>query len=223
MSLVILMGGPGSGKGTQARLLEEVLGIIQIASGDLFREQMKDQTELGQLAEKFIDVGDLVPDDVTISMIAERVSRSDCTIGAVLDGFPRTIAQALALETIAADLKTRISVVPCIDLPLEILLRRLAGRWTCRQNGHVYHDVYKQPIDAGICDIDGSELYQREDDSEETQKHRIRVYRQRTTPLIKYYDERGMLVRIEGDQSIEQVHQALVATIAEAETLLVNK
>ncbi len=217
------MGGPGSGKGTQARLLEEVLGIIQIASGDLFREQMKDQTELGQLAEKFIDVGDLVPDDVTISMIAERVSRSDCTIGAVLDGFPRTIAQALALETIAADLKTRISVVPCIDLPLEILLRRLAGRWTCRQNGHVYHDVYKQPIDAGICDIDGSELYQREDDTEETQKHRIRVYRQRTTPLIKYYDERGMLVRIEGDQSIEQVHQALVATIAEAETLLVNK
>ncbi len=113
--------------------------------------------------------------------------------------------------------------MPCIDLPLEILLRRLAGRWTCRQNGHVYHDVYKQPIDAGICDIDGSELYQREDDSEETQKHRIRVYRQRTTPLIKYYDERGMLVRIEGDQSIEQVHQALVATIAEAETLLVNK
>ena len=223
MSIVILMGGPGSGKGTQARLLEEVLGIIQIASGDLFREQMKDQTELGQLAEKFIDVGDLVPDDVTISMIAERVSRSDCTIGAVLDGFPRTIAQALALETIAADLKTRISVVPCIDLPLEILLRRLAGRWTCRQNGHVYHDVYKQPIDAGICDIDGSELYQREDDTEETQKHRIRVYRQRTTPLIKYYDERGMLVRIEGDQSIEQVHQALVATIAEAETLLVNK
>lgn len=223
MSLVILMGGPGSGKGTQARLLEEVLGIVQIASGDLFREQMKDQTELGQLARKFIDIGDLVPDDVTISMVAERISRPDCTLGAVLDGFPRTIPQAEALEKIAADLKTQISIVPCIDVPLEILLRRLSGRWTCRLHGHVYHEQYKPPQNAGICDIDGSALYQREDDSVETQIHRINVYGERTAPLIKYYDERGILVRIDGYQSIEKVQQDLVAAIRQSEIILASK
>ena len=217
------MGGPGSGKGTQARLLEEALGFVQIASGDLFREHMKNQTELGQLAMTFIDVGDLVPDDVTISMVAERLSRPDCATGAVLDGFPRTVVQAEALEKIAADLKTRISIVPCIDVPPEVLLRRLSGRWTCRKHGHVFHELYNPPKDAGICDIDGSKLYQREDDTVETQKHRIKVFGERTAPLTKYYDEIGMLVRIDGDQSIEEVHQELVAAIRQSESSLVDK
>jgi len=217
------MGGPGSGKGTQARLLEEELGFVQIASGDLFREHMKNQTELGKLAMTFIDVGDLVPDDVTILMVAERLSRPDCAGGAVLDGFPRTIAQAEALEEIAADLNTQISIVPCIDVSADILLRRLSGRRTCRKHGHVFHELFKPPKVSGICDIDGSELYQREDDSVETQKHRIRIYAERTAPLTEYYDEKGMLVRIEGDQSIEEVHRDLVKAIRESETSLANK
>ena len=161
------MGGPGAGKGTQARRLQETLGYVQIASGDLFREEIKNQTRLGRLAMTFIDVGDLVPDDVTIEMVGDRLSRPDCAAGAVLDGFPRTIEQVKALEKIADDLKTKIGIVPCIHVSSEILLRRLSGRWTCREQGHVFHQLFKPPIVAGVCDFDGSELYQREDDIEE--------------------------------------------------------
>jgi len=214
------MGGPGAGKGTQARMLQESLGYVQIASGDLFREHNKNQTRLGQLAMRFIDVGDLVPDDVTIEMVGERLSQPDCAAGVILDGFPRTINQALALEKIADDLETRIGIVPCIHVSYEILLRRLSGRWTCREQGHVFHQLFKPPIVAGVCDFDGSELYQREDDSVETQKRRIEVYTQRTAPLTEYYDRKGMLVKINGEQSIDEVHQDLVSAIREAEAAL---
>ena len=216
------MGGPGAGKGTQARRLQETLGYVHIASGDLFREHFKNQTRLGQLAMTFIDVGDLVPDNVTIEMVSERLSRPDCAAGAILDGFPRTIEQVIALEKIAADLKTRIGIVPCIHVSSEILLRRLSGRWTCREQGHVFHQLFKPPIVAGVCDFDGSELYQREDDSVETQKRRIEVYGERTAPLTEYYDKKGLLVKINGEQSIDEVHQDLVLAIREAESSLVG-
>jgi adenylate kinase len=214
------MGGPGAGKGTQARRLQETLGYVQIASGDLFREEIKNQTRLGRLAMTFIDVGDLVPDDVTIEMVGDRLSQPDCAAGAVLDGFPRTIEQVKALEKIADDLKTKIGIVPCIHVSSEILLRRLSGRWTCREQGHVFHQLFKPPIVAGVCDFDGSELYQREDDSVETQKRRIEVYVERTAPLTEYYNKKGLLVKINGEQSIDEVHQELVSAIREAESSL---
>ena len=169
MHFVVLMGGPGAGKGTQARLLQAALGLPQVASGDLFREHFANNTELGKLARQYVDRGDLVPDEVTIAMIKERLSRLDIAGGAILDGFPRTIAQAEDLDVLLADMDERISIVPYIHVDPEILLRRLAGRWTCRANGHVYHEIFSPPAKPGICDKDGGELYQREDDTEETE------------------------------------------------------
>jgi adenylate kinase len=211
------MGGPGAGKGTQSRLLEETLGLPKISSGDLLRVHMENNTELGILARKYIDRGNLVPDEVTIPMVAARLSQPDCTNGAVLDGFPRTIAQAEALDELAEKMGTQISIVPCIDVSDEVLLARLSGRWTCRENGHVFHQLFNPPKEEGICDFDASELYQREDDTAETQKRRIDVYVERTTPLIKYYDEKGLLVRIDGEQAIDEVHEDLVIAIKKAE------
>ena len=218
MSLVILMGGPGSGKGTQSQLLEKTLGVPKIASGDLFRGHLEKNTELGMLARKFIDQGNLVPDEVTISMVADRLSQPDCAKGAVLDGFPRTIVQAEALNRMAEDMGTQISIVPCIDVSAEVLLARLSGRWTCRKNGHIFHQLFNPPKEDGKCDYDGSSLYQREDDTFETQKRRIDVYIERTTPLTNYYDKKGLLVRIDGEQTIDEVHEDLVMAIRKAES-----
>jgi adenylate kinase len=211
------MGGPGAGKGTQSRLLEKTLGLPKISSGDLLRVHMENNTELGILARKYIDRGNLVPDEVTIPMVADRLSQPDCTKGAVLDGFPRTIAQAGALDELAEKMGTQISIVPCIDVSDEVLLARLSGRWTCREAGHVFHRLFNPPKEEGICDFDASKLYQREDDTAETQKRRIDVYVERTTPLIKFYDEKGLLVRIDGEQAIDEVHEDLVIAIKKAE------
>jgi adenylate kinase len=216
------MGGPGAGKGTQARLLEETLGLPKIASGDLFRVHLEKNSELGMLARKFIDRGNLVPDDVTISMVADRLSQPDCAKGAVLDGFPRTIAQAEALDKLAEKIGTQISIVPCIDVSDEVLLARLSGRWTCRENGHIFHRLFNPPKEDGKCDFDGSSLYQREDDTAETQKRRIDVYIERTTPLTKFYDEKGLLVRIDGEQAIDEVHKDLVIAIRKAEPAIAS-
>ena len=178
---------------------------------------MENNTELGILARKYIDRGNLVPDEVTIPMVADRLSQPDCTKGAVLDGFPRTIAQAEALDELAEKMGTQINIVPCIDVSDEVLLARLSGRWTCRENGHVFHQLFDPPKEEGICDFDASELYQREDDTAETQKRRIDVYVERTTPLNKYYDEKGLLVRIDGEQAIDEVHEDLVIAIKKAD------
>ena len=213
------MGGPGAGKGTQSRLLEETLGLPKIASGDLFRVHLEKNTELGMLARKFIDHGNLVPDEVTISMVADRLSQPDCAKGAVLDGFPRTLVQAEALNRLAEDMGTHISIVPCIDVSVEVLLARLSGRWTCRENGHIFHQLFNPPKEDGKCDYDGSSLYQREDDTFETQKRRIDVYVERTTPLTNYYDKKGLLVRIDGEQTIDEVHEDLVMAIRKAESV----
>lgn len=215
---VILMGGPGAGKGTQASNLQKEFGLLQIATGDLFRENLSKETELGLLAKKYMDAGELVPDEVTVAMVEERLSRPDCAAGALLDGFPRTIPQAKALEKMLAENGEKVNIVPYIHVDKEVLLRRLSGRWTCRENGHVFHEIFNPPAVSGICDYDGSPLYQRDDDTAETQKRRIEVYFEQTAPLLDYYREKGLLVEINGEQPIDEVQKDLVEAIRQAKT-----
>lgn len=210
---VVLLGPPGAGKGTQARIVSEKLGLPHISSGDIFRENLKNNTELGVLAQRFMDRGELVPDDVTIAMIRERLSRPDCKPGALLDGFPRTPAQAQALQAILLDFGGKVDVVPYINVPDEVLVERLTGRWTCRAHGHIFHERHNPPKEAGRCDHDGSELYQREDDKAETVTRRIRVFMEQTEPLIAYYRKRGLLVEVDGTRPIEQVTEDLLSSI----------
>jgi adenylate kinase len=211
----VFLGPPGAGKGTQAKVVAQKMGIPQISSGDLFRENLKNQTELGIRADEYIRVGELVTDDITIKMVEERISRTDCAAGAILDGFPRTPAQAKALDEMLEQTGCKINQVPYIAVPVEDLVERLSARLTCRAQGHVFHKVYKPPKVSGICDFDGSELYQREDDKPETVKHRIQVYEEQTRPLIDYYRERGILVEIDGSQSIEDVTKDLLEMVNE--------
>lgn len=213
MKFVVLMGGPGAGKGTQAKRLEAALGIPQVATGDLFRENFKRETELGQLAQTYMDAGELVPDSVTIAMVRERLSRPDATGGALMDGFPRTLDQADALAKLLAEMEARVNIAPYIHVRPELLLKRLAGRWTCSECGHVYHIMFSPPQQPGICDLDGSALYQRDDDTEETQKRRIEVYFEQTAPLLDYYRDKGLLSQIDGEQSIDMVQQDLMKAI----------
>lgn len=207
------MGGPGAGKGTQAKQLQQFLGLPQISTGDLFREHLKSGSDLGKLAQEYMGKGELVPDTVTVAMVKERISRPDCQHGAIFDGFPRTIAQAEALTGLLKELGGRINVVPYIHVDPDVLLQRLSGRWTCKQAGHVYHILFSPPQQPGICDIDGSPLYQRSDDTEEVQRRRIEVYFQQTAPLLDYYQEKGLLTKIDGQQPIEKVYQDLLQVI----------
>lgn len=210
---VVLMGGPGAGKGTQAKKLEKKMGLPQISTGDLFRENLKNETELGRLARKFMDAGELVPDEVTVGMVRERLRRSDTERGAIFDGFPRTIAQANAFEKLLAENDEAVNVVPYIHVDRDLLLKRLAGRWTCPVCGRVYHELFNPPQEEGICDVDGADLYQREDDTVETQRRRIEVYFEQTAPLLDYYRQKGLLVQIDGEQSIEEVFADLKEVI----------
>jgi adenylate kinase len=213
---IVLLGPPGAGKGTQAQVISARLGLPHISSGDIFRENLKGQTELGILAKRFIDRGELVPDDVTIAMIRDRLSRPDCRVGALLDGFPRTPAQAEALAGILAGFGGDVDAVPYINVSEAVLVERLTGRWTCREAGHVFHEKFNPPKAAGRCDNDGSELYQREDDKAETVSRRIRVYFEQTMPLIEYYRQKGVLLEIDGTQSIEQVSANLLAALPQS-------
>jgi len=210
---IVLLGPPGVGKGTQAKILSERSGLAHISSGDLFRENLKNQTELGKLAQTYMTKGELVPDDVTIAMIRERLSRPDCNVGAILDGFPRTPAQADALETMLHEFNGHVDVVPFITADEDILVERLSGRWTCRANGHIFNEKFNPEKVRGKCDIDGSELYQRDDDKAETVKRRIDVYLEQTSPLIQYYRDHGKLVEIDGTQSIDQVTEGLLQAV----------
>ena len=209
----VFLGPPGAGKGTQAKYVAQHKGIPQISSGDLFRENLRNQTELGIQANEFIKVGELVPDDITINMVKERISRTDCAAGAILDGFPRNPAQAEAFDQMLAGSGCKINKVPYIAVPEDVLVERLSGRLTCREQGHVFHRLYNPPKIEGVCDIDGSQLYQREDDKPETVKHRIQVYVQQTRPLIDYYRNRGILVKIDGNQPIEDVTKEILAIV----------
>jgi len=210
---LVLLGPPGVGKGTQAKIISERTGMAHISSGDLFRENIKNQTELGKLAQTFMKKGELVPDDVTIAMIRDRINRSDCGIGAILDGFPRTPAQADALEVMLEEFDGQVNAVPFIAAEEDVLVERLSDRWTCRANGHIFNQKSNPPQKAGVCDFDGSELYQREDDKAETVKHRIQVYLDQTSPLIAYYRERGKLIEIDGMQTIEHVAESLASAL----------
>lgn len=206
----VFLGPPGAGKGTQTKVVASRLGIPHISSGELFRENIKRQTELGKLVNQYIKVGELVPDDITVNMIRERISRPDCAAGAILDGFPRTPAQAKAFEGILKETESKISKVPYIKVQENALIERLSGRLTCRAQGHVFHNQYNPPSEPGVCDFDGSKLYQREDDKPETVSRRIRVYEEQTRPLVEYYLERGILVEVDGNQSIDTVTADLV-------------
>jgi len=212
-TFIVLLGPPGVGKGTQAKILSEKTGLAHISSGDLFRENLKNQTELGKLAQSYMTKGELVPDDVTIAMIRERLARPDCKAGAILDGFPRTPAQADALETILQDFNGHVNVVPFVTADEDTLVERLGGRWTCRANGHTFNEKSNPPKNDKQCDFDGSELYQRDDDKAETVKRRIEVYFNQTSPLISYYRDHGKLIEIDGRKSIDRVTQELLAAV----------
>jgi adenylate kinase len=213
---IVLLGPPGAGKGTQAQILAEKLKLVHVSSGDLFRENLKNKTELGRKAQSFVDRGELVPDDITIGMVRDRLMKADCENGAILDGFPRTPAQAQALTKLLADLGGKVVSVPFIYVPDEVLIDRLAGRWTCQAQGHIYHEKNNPPKVTGICDQDGSALYQREDDKRETVMRRIQVYQEQTAPLIEYYRQQGLLVQIDGTIGIENVTDRLAIAIQEA-------
>ena len=211
---IVLIGPPASGKGTQAVMLRELLDLPHVASGDLFRENLKNETELGRQAKVYMDRGELVPDDVTIAMVMERLSRPDCAGGAILDGFPRTMAQAEALDHAVAELGHEISVVPYFAVPEEELVERVSGRRLCRVCGESYHVRFNPPQQPGVCDNDGGELYQRDDDKPETVRKRLEVYWEQTSPLIDYYRAKGILAEINGDQPIDAVAAELRTVVA---------
>lgn len=211
----VLLGPPGAGKGTQAKIIAGNLHLTHISSGDIFRENLGKQTELGKQAQGYINRGELVPDDLTISMIRDRLQKADCANGAILDGFPRTPAQAEALGKMLKETGGEVKAVPYISVPAEILIERLSGRWSCKKNGHVYHQKYNPPKVDGICDIDGSELYQREDDKSETVLKRIDVYLSQTAPLIAFYKKQGKLLEVDGTQEITNVTDQLLKALAE--------
>ncbi len=211
---IVMLGPPGAGKGTQAAVLARQLAIPHISTGDLFRHHMREKSELGRLAQSFIDRGELVPDEVTIAMVRERLTQPDCAGGAILDGFPRTPAQAEALEELlAVECHDCVRRVPFVTAPEATLVDRLAGRLTCRAAGHVFHRSLNPPRAAGVCDVDGSQLYQRDDDHEETVRRRIQVYREQTAPLVDYYRAKGLLLEIDGDRPIDEVTADLMAAV----------
>ena len=212
-TFIVLLGPPGVGKGTQAEILSNKTGLAHISSGDLFRENLKNQTELGKLAQTYMTKGELVPDDVTIAMIRDRLHRPDCKAGAILDGFPRTPAQAEALELMLSEFNGQVDAVPVMIVANDELVERLSNRWTCRAGGHIFNAKTHPPKEADKCDFDGSELYQRDDDKPETVKHRIQVYMDQSLPLLSHYRDRGKLIEIDGMQSIEDVNAALMAAL----------
>jgi adenylate kinase len=212
--IVVLMGPPGAGKGTQAKALVAALGIVHVATGDLFREAVRQGTPLGQQAQAYMYRGELVPDSVTIAMLLERLKGPDAANGALLDGFPRNLAQAEALERALAEHGQQVDLALYLDVPREQLLNRLSGRWLCPDCGATYHATFSPPSAAGVCNRCGGKLVQRRDDRRETAEHRLEVYLEQTVPVIDYYRRRGVLVEVNGDQPIEAVEQDLRAAVS---------
>jgi adenylate kinase len=210
---LVLLGPPGAGKGTQAERLQEELKLPHVASGDLFRENIGNETGLGLLAKRYIDRGQLVPDDVTIAMVRERLQQPDCADGVILDGFPRTLAQAEALDKMLAGTGRTLAGVLYINVSDEVLVRRLSGRWICGQCQTPYHTAFSPPAEEGVCDECGGKLYQRDDDRPKTVRARLRVYREQTAPLIDYYRQAGLLVEVDGFGDIETINAALLDAI----------
>ena len=201
-----MLGAPGTGKGTVAGILQEKLGIKQVSTGDIFRKNMKEQTELGKLAEKYISKGQLVPDDITVPMVINRLSEDDCRDGAILDGFPRTLDQAKALDTMLKELNKKIDAVIDIHVEEDVLIERLAGRFICRTCGATYHKLFNPPKVEGTCDrCGGHEFYQREDDKPETVKNRLAVNIESSAPILAFYKEQGLMHTIDGNREIDTV------------------
>jgi adenylate kinase len=210
---LILLGPPGAGKGTQAERLQDDFPIGYVATGDMLRQAVKDGTDLGREAKEYMDRGDLVPDEVITGVIIDAVKGNDCEDGFLLDGFPRTVAQAESLDEGLQGLDRNLSAVLLIDVPEDEVVRRLSGRRVC-PNGHVYHVEHNPPKVDGKCDIDGEKLSQRDDDREETIRKRLQVYRDQTAPLIDFYDDRGLLHRFDGTRKPQEVHDHLRATVS---------
>jgi adenylate kinase len=210
---IILLGAPGAGKGTQAKYLEEKSGLVHVASGDLFRAALRQGTELGMLAQSYMDRGELVPDELVIRMIVERISRDDCQRGVIFDGFPRTREQARALEAELRRHERRIDYVLYLRVPQDVLLRRIAGRQTCKTCGSTYNIYYFPSKRPDVCDDCGGKLYQRNDDNIETARHRLAVYFAQTMPLIEHYRAKGNLIEIDGQREISLVTEAMLRSL----------
>lgn len=202
---ILFLGAPGAGKGTQAVRLSEKLGIPHISTGDMFREAVSKGTELGKKAKEYMDRGELVPDEIVIGIVKERISQPDCEKGCILDGFPRTVAQAEALDSALSELGKKVDFVINVEVSEDEIIKRLTGRRTCRSCGAVYHVVFNPPKNDNLCDVCGGELYQRDDDTEETVRNRLKVYEEKTAPLINYYEKRGVLYGVNGEQPVEDV------------------
>ncbi|MBI5878350.1 MAG: adenylate kinase [Chloroflexi bacterium] len=210
---IILMGAPGAGKGTQADLMKQRLRVPHVSSGDLFRENIRNSTVLGKQVKAILDRGDLVPDSVTIAMIGQRIAQPDCSRGLILDGFPRTIPQAEALDALFVGQGGRVDHVVYVKVASEKLVERLAGRWFCKVCQTPYHIIHNPPRIAGQCDREGGELIQRPDDRPETVSNRLKVYFDQTAPLIAYYAKQGVLAEVNGDQDIERVYAEIAAAL----------
>lgn len=211
---LILFGPPGAGKGTQAERLRKDFELPYVATGDMLRANVKEQTDLGKKAKEYMDAGDLVPDDLIVAMARDRLSQDDAQDGFILDGFPRTIDQAKVLDEQLSDLGRRVTAALLIDVPDKEVIRRLSGRRMCVKAGHNYHVEFDPPKHDGVCDQDGSRLVQREDDKPEVIENRLRVYHEHTKPLVDYYDERGLMRRIDGTRDPADVHGHIRAVIA---------
>lgn len=213
MKVYIMVGAPGAGKGTQAALLVERLGLVHVATGDLFRAAVREGTPFGLKAKKYMDRGALVPDEIVVDMLLDRLARPDAANGVILDGFPRTRVQAEALDVALARRKSSVTAALYVGVPEPELLRRLAGRWMCRAEGHPYHEVSHRPKVPGVCDIDGSELYQRDDDRPETVRARLDQQLPPMYDVVDYYRNRGLLLHVDGEQPIERVGESLLEAI----------
>lgn len=211
---LILLGPPGSGKGTQGERLQEDFRLPYFATGDILRAAVRDGTEIGKQAQEYMDRGDLVPDEVIIGVIVERLQREEAADGFILDGFPRTVPQAEALDARMKELHREMTAAVLIEVSEDEVVRRLGGRRTCEAEGHVFHVEFNPPKERGVCDIDGSKLIVRDDDRPEVIKHRLELYREKTEPLIDYYEDRGILHRIRGEQPPDEVEERINGLLA---------
>jgi adenylate kinase len=212
---LILLGPPGSGKGTQGERLQEDFRLPYYATGDILRAAVKEETEIGKEAKEFMDRGDLVPDEVIIGVIAERLQQEEAADGFILDGFPRTVPQAEALDEKMKDLRREMTAAVLIDVSEDEVVRRLGGRRTCEENpGHIYHVEFDPPKDEGVCDIDGAKLLVRDDDKPEVIKNRLGQYREKTEPLVGYYEDRGILNHVDGSQTPDEVEELIHGILA---------
>jgi adenylate kinase len=210
---LVLLGAPGAGKGTQAKKLIEKYGIPQISTGDILRQSVADGTPLGKEAKSFMDKGELVPDKVVLGLVEERLRKDDCKKGYILDGFPRNTAQAQALDGILNDLGMPLTAALSVDVPKDDLMKRLTGRRTCRKCGQMYNVYFSPPKAEGVCDKCGGELFQRDDDREETIKRRLDVYEAQTAPLIDYYSNKGILKSVQGTGGIDQIFDKICSVL----------